>query len=69
MNVHALTSEQKDLLIGQQFAPDSFFNPTQDGNGVWFVSIEEVNKCTNELFMWVKNLPKIEYTPITNQEI
>jgi hypothetical protein len=63
MEVGLLTLEQKDQLVGQLFAPDSYFNPVQDANDNWFISIEEMNYCTNPDFMWVKDLPLIEYQP------
>ena len=30
MIVGLLTIEEKDLLVGQQYAPDSYFNSVQD---------------------------------------
>jgi hypothetical protein len=63
MEVGLLTLEQKDQLVGQLFAPDSYFNPVQDVNDNWFISIEEMNYCVNPDFMWVKDLPLIEYQP------
>jgi hypothetical protein len=63
MEVGLLTLEQKDQLVGQLFAPDSYFNPVQDINDNWFISIEEMNYCVNPDFMWVKDLPLIEYQP------
>lgn len=63
MEVGLLTLEQKDQLVGQLFAPDSYFNPVQDINDNWFISIEEMNYCINPDFMWVKDLPLIEYQP------
>jgi hypothetical protein len=59
--VGLLTIEQKDLLVGQEYAPDSFFNPLQDNADNWVISVEEMEYCTNELFMWVKDLPLIIY--------
>ena len=61
MQVRLLTPEQKDELTGQQFAPDSFFNPIQDINNNWILSNEEIQFCCNENFQWVKELPLIEY--------
>ena len=61
--VGLLTVEQKNSLIGQQFAPDSYFNPIQDLNDNWIISVEEMANCTNELFIWVKDLPLIIYEP------
>lgn len=61
--VGLLTVEQKDLLIGQLYAPDSYFNPVQDLNDNWVISVEEMAYCTNEEFMWVKDLELIPYEP------
>lgn len=63
MTVGLLTESQKDSLIGQEFATDSYFNPIQDINDNWIISQEEINGCSNEEFMWVKNLTLIEFTP------
>ena len=61
--VGQLTIEEKDQLVGQWYAPDSFFNPVQDINDVWIISQEEMNNCINPEFQWVKELPLIEYIP------
>jgi hypothetical protein len=61
IQVYQLTSEQADSLIGVEFVPDNYFNPIQDADGNWIISIEEVNQCSIE---WVKLLPPIEYNPI-----
>ena len=61
--VGLLTIEQKDLLVGQIFAPDSYFNAIQDLNDNWIISIEEMINCTNDEFIWVKDLPLIIYEP------
>ena len=63
IKVGILTEEQKELLIGKWFAPDSHFNPVQDINDNWFISVEEINQCINEEFMWVKDLELIPYEP------
>jgi hypothetical protein len=63
MEVAILTIEQKDLLVGQQYTTDSYFNPIQDLNNNWIISQEEMNGCTNEEFQWVKTLPLIDYVP------
>jgi hypothetical protein len=36
------------------------FNPIQDANGNWIISVEEVSTSTID---WVKELPSIEYNP------
>lgn len=58
-----LTQQQKDLVDGQEFAPNQFFNPVQDINNDWVISEEEINQCTNIDFQWVKNLQLSQYQP------
>lgn len=66
MNVYKLTIEQKNLLIGQKWDGEQYFNPTLDAEGNWFISIEEVNGCTHEngAFEWIDDLPLIPYNPV-----
>lgn len=64
--VYLLTIEQKDELVGQWYDPDSYFNPIQDANDDWIISVEEVDQCVNPVFLWVKDLPLIEYIPKEN---
>jgi len=59
--VALLTEEQKDLLVGQLFAEDSYFNPIQDKNENWVISTEEQEFCVNPDFFWIRDLPLIEY--------
>ena len=61
--VGLLTETQKDLLVGQLYAPDSYFNPIQDLNDNWVISVEEMEYCVNPEFMWVKDLELIVYEP------
>ena len=65
--VGLLTLEQKDSLIGQLYADDSYFNPIQDADDNWVISVEEMKYCTNERFAWVAELPIIEYKPKENE--
>jgi hypothetical protein len=60
---YKLDTKQRDELVGQQFAPDSYFNPVPDIDGVYFIFEGEVDNCVNEEFMWVKELPTEEYVP------
>lgn len=60
---YKLTIEEKELLVGEQFAPDQYFNPVPDINGVYFIFEGEVDGCVNPEFMWVKDLPEAEYVP------
>jgi hypothetical protein len=59
--VGLLTLEQKEQLVGQSYSDDSYFNPIQDINDSWVISTEEMIYCTNEEFMWVKDLDLIPY--------
>ena len=61
--VGLLTVEQKDILLIQQYAPDCYFNPIQDLNDNWVISVEEIANCVNDEFIWVKDLPLIIYEP------
>lgn len=61
MMVALLTIEQKELLSGNQFAPNSFFYPIDDANGNWVISTQEVDQCVNENFLWVKTLQLIPF--------
>lgn len=61
--VGLLTIEQKDELMEQSYSTDSYFNPLQDNSDNWVISTEEMEYCTNEKFLWVKDLPLILYVP------
>jgi hypothetical protein len=37
-----LTTQQADMLRGQTFLPDSYFNAIQDAQDRWVISAEEV---------------------------
>ena len=63
IQVGLLTETQKDELIGQVYAPDSYFNPIQDIDDNWIISTEEMDQCINPDCLWVKDLPLIEYKP------
>ena len=63
IQVGLLTETQKDSLIGQLYDEDSYFNPIQDINDNWIISVEEMDFCVNPEFQWVKDLPLIPYKP------
>jgi hypothetical protein len=63
IQVGLLTEVQKDSLVGQTYAEDSYFNPISDLNDNWIISQEEMNQCTNITFLWVKDLTLIDYEP------
>ena len=55
-----LTEEQANQLKGVEYTTDMTFNPIQDANGNWIISVEEVS---TSIIDWVKELPAIEYNP------
>lgn len=61
--VGLLTETQKDELVGQLYAPYSYYNPIQDFYDNWIISVEEMEQTTTLEFIWVKDLPLILYTP------
>lgn len=61
--VGLLTIEQKDSLVGQMYDEDSYFNPIEDADLNWIISVEEIEYNVNPEFMWIKDLPLIEYKP------
>jgi hypothetical protein len=61
--VGLLTVEQKDLLVGQLFDEDSYFNPIQDDNNNWIISIEEIEQNQNPDFGWLQDLEMIIFVP------
>lgn len=63
IQVGLLTETQKDELVGQWYAPDSYFNPIEDADNNWIISQEEMQQNINPSFDWVKDLPLIEYKP------
>jgi predicted DNA-binding transcriptional regulator len=67
--VGSLTELQKDEIVGQLFAPDSYYNPIQDLNDNYIISVEEIEQTITPEFMWVKELPLIPYTPKQYNEI
>jgi len=68
MKVRQLTAEQKDLLVGQTYDGVQFFNPTQDADGNWFISNEEVAQCTHQsIHEWIHDLPEIDYNPVVTE--
>lgn len=61
--VGLLTLEQKNDIFEMLYDEDSYFNPIQDADDNWIISIEEIENCTVEQFQWVKQLSLIEYKP------
>lgn len=61
MIVVKLTQSQAESLQGVEVVKDNLFNPIQDANGNYIISIEERDQCSVE---WVKECPEIDYVPI-----
>ena len=64
--VGLLKVAQKDLLVGQMFDEDSYFNPIQDNNDNWIISIEEIEQNQNPSFGWLQDLEMIIFVPKVN---
>ena len=64
--VGLLSIAQKDLLVGQLFDEDSYFNPIQDNNDNWIISIEEIEQNQNLSFGWLQDLEMILFVPKVN---
>lgn len=58
-----ITTEQKDLLVGQKYDEKQYFNPIQDAENNWIISQEEIIQCTNVDFQWVKELTLSNFNP------
>jgi hypothetical protein len=69
MNIAYLTIEQKDQLVGEQYANDSYFNPILDANDKWVISEEEINFLANHDFLWLNDLPISVYNPKPQTQI
>jgi hypothetical protein len=63
IQIAIITELQKNELVGQLYTTDSYFNPIQDCNDAWIISVEEIEFCDNPQFLWVKDLSLSEYCP------
>jgi hypothetical protein len=59
--IYPITESQANQLKGQGFAPDSFFNPTQDGSGKWFISPEEWEPADKVQWPFLVGIVPVEY--------
>ena len=66
MLVGKLNNTQKDYLLGREFSDSCYYNPIQDNNGVWIISIEEIESTSELEIQWIKNLEMIEFEPNIN---
>jgi len=61
MIVARITAEQANELKGVEFVKDNFFNPIQDANGNWVVSLQELVYCSLD---FANSVELIKFEPI-----
>jgi len=66
MIVAKITPEQAEGLKGVQFVTDNYFNPIEDVNGNWIISLQELVYCSVE---FANSVELIEYEPIVHELI
>ena len=66
MMVAKLTPKQAKQLKGAQFIEDNYFNPIQDNEDNWIISIEEIEQNINREFDWLHDLQLIIFVPKVN---
>ena len=64
--IYPVTQVQANQLDGQEFSPDSFFHPTQDGSSQWFISPEEWLLANKTLWPFLIGIIPIEYVEPIN---
>lgn len=69
MKVGLLTLEQKNLLEGQLYDVDSYFNPILDCNNDWIISTIEIEKNIYPQFDWIKEIPLIDFCEIQPEDL
>jgi len=60
--VGLLTLIEKEAVEGKEYTASSYYNPIQDTNANWVISTQEMHDTTNVDYLWVKQLPLIEWT-------
>jgi hypothetical protein len=58
-----LTQQQAESLEGRMFTIDSYFYVRQDIDNNYFITVFEMENCTNPELQWIKQCPRIEYKP------
>jgi hypothetical protein len=61
MIVAKITPQQAEELKGVQFIQDNYFNPIQDKNGNYIISLQELVYCSVE---FANSVELIQYEPI-----
>ncbi len=64
MIVAKITPEQANEIKGQEFATDCIFNPVQDTQGNWIISLIELQYCNSK---FISNVELIEFQIIDHQ--
>jgi hypothetical protein len=64
--VGLLTLIEKEAVEGKEYTNNSYYNPIQDTNANWVISTQEIDDTTNVDYLWVKELPLIEWTGYYN---
>jgi hypothetical protein len=59
--VGQLTISQVESLSGKTYAENNYYNPVQDINDNWIISIEEIDQTTDPDFLWIKSIPLIPF--------
>ena len=65
MIVAQITKEQAENLQGKEFAGGNIFNPIQDKNGNWIISLNELQYLGIEFLQTVE---LIEFEPVENSD-
>ena len=61
MIVAKITQKQAEELKGVQFVQDNYFNPIQDMNGNWIISLQELVYCSVD---FANSVELIKFEPI-----
>ena len=64
-----LTQQQAAQLLGQLYAPYSYFNPFCDIDANLCISEAEILNCVAVNFQWVKQLTIVNITPFIWQPL
>jgi|688.fasta_scaffold173310_2 hypothetical protein len=63
MKLYKLSIEQKEEIQDKMYFDNCYFNPIEDINGDFFITQQEVDDCTNNNFLWIKELELNDYEP------
>lgn len=67
--VAPISIHQKDSLVGQLVQPNWYFYPVLSGSTQWIISEQEMNASIYPEHEWVKDLPLVEYVPISESNL